>query len=245
MSYRYLLFDLDDTLLDFKRAEATAIRRVLTQFGIDSSDRTVRLYSEINDGFWKRFERGEIERSEIFEGRFRALASQLGLQLDTAAVSAAYFRALSECGFVFPEAVPLLEQLKKGHILCAITNGALFTQTMRMISSGLGGYFSGGIYISEQIGLQKPQKEYFDYVLRCLGNPPKSEVLVLGDSPSSDIAGAKSAGLDSCFVNLRGQTIPATLCPTYTVCSLPDIPTVCGLHLSGLPPKGKLAPSGD
>lgn len=228
--YRYLLFDLDDTLLDFKAAEASAVRQVLIQHGIDNSDETVTLYSAINDSLWKRLEKGEITRADIYETRFRMLRDQLRLSFDTAIVAADYFKNLSTRGYVFPETIPLLNTLKqKGYRMAAITNGSLAPQTGRITASGIGGYFNAGIYISEVIGYQKPQPEYFSFVLHQLGDPPKEEILVLGDSLSGDITGAIRMGIDSCYVNLHNKQVPEHLHPTYTVTRLLDIPTVCGL----------------
>ncbi len=228
--YKYLLFDLDDTLLDFRGSEKQALRKVLKKHNLDSSDETIQLYSDINDSFWKRFEKGEITRADIFEGRFIELSKQLGVEFDTYAVSHGYFKELSFCGLTFPYATALLDILsKKGYELVAVTNGSLLPQTGRIVASGIAGFFKGGIYISEVIGHQKPQKEYFDFVLNAIGNPPKNEILLLGDSLSGDIKGAIGMGLDNCFVNLRGQVLPQDINPTYTVTALEDIISVCGL----------------
>lgn len=228
--YKYLLFDLDDTLLDFKGSEKLALRKVLKKYNIDSSDQTINLYSDINDSFWKRFEKGEITRTDIFEGRFIELSKRLNMDFDTFQVSNGYFKELSFCGLTFPYVTTLLEKLcQKEYILVAVTNGSLLPQTGRIVASGIAGYFKGGIHISEVIGYQKPQKEYFDFVLNAIGNPPKDEILLLGDSLSGDIKGAINMGLDNCFVNLRGQTIPRNIKPTFTVNALEDIISVCGL----------------
>lgn len=227
--YKHLIFDLDDTLLDFKTAEASAIKQVMAEFGIDPNDENVELYSGINLSFWKRFEKGEIERERIFEGRFIEFAKALKISIDTRKMSQKYFEALSLGGQIFPYTVPLLEYLYKKYTLSAATNGALITQKRRIAASGIGKYFKGGIYISEEIGLQKPQKEYFEYILNALGNPPKNQVLVLGDSLSSDILGANNISVDCCFVNLRGQAVPQKINANFVVNSLEEIPIVCGL----------------
>jgi 2-haloacid dehalogenase len=227
--YKYLIFDLDDTLLDFKKAERVAIGQVLKEFNVDNSDKTVEIYSLINKSFWERFEKGEIKREDIFEGRFKEFARFLHLDLDTRKMCDRYFEALSLYGFVFDGAVELLEALKDRYTLCAATNGTLSIQKSRLEDSKISHFFNGGIYISEALGTKKPEKKFFDIILNELGNPAKSEVLVLGDSLSSDILGAKNAGLDSCFVNLRNQAINEHINPTYTVTSLKDIPPVCGL----------------
>ena len=109
--YKHLIFDLDDTLLDFKTAESVAIRQVMAEFGIDPNYENVELYSGINLSFWKRFEKGEIEREKIFEGRFIEFAKALKISIDTRKMSQKYFEALSLGGQVFPYTVPLLEYL--------------------------------------------------------------------------------------------------------------------------------------
>ncbi len=227
--YKYLLFDIDDTLLDFKKCEAHAIRQVFYEYGVEDSDSNVALYSDINDNFWKRFERGEIERNEIFEGRFIELKNRLGLDIDTYEVHNRYFECLSSFSFTVDGAEKLLCNLQGKYIVCAITNGATITQKARIKSSGIKKYFNGGIYISEEIGLQKPQKEYFEYVLKKLGSPDKDQVLVIGDSPSSDILGAKNAGIDCCQVDIRNTGICTNPEPEYYVKKLSEIPKTCGL----------------
>lgn len=220
--YKYLIFDLDDTLMDFKLAEKTAIAKVFTRHGIDDSDQTIELYSKINKEFWESFERGDIKREEIFTGRFERFLKVVGKALSPEKLSDDYFDKLSLCGFVYDGAKELLKALSKNHTLIAATNGHLPIQKSRIALSGLEKYFDGGIYISEALGTQKPEKEFFDIILSDLKNPPKSEVLVLGDSLTSDILGAKNSGLDSCYVDLRGKGGGEELY-TYRVTSLKEI----------------------
>lgn len=228
--YKYLLFDLDETLLDFKKAEAEAITSVFKKHGINSDEETVKMYSAINNSCWKRFEKGEITRDEIYTERFNILGERLEISFNVEKVSECYFATLSKCGPIFPEAFDLLDKLrKKGYVMAAVTNGALVSQTGRIVVSGIAGFFNGGIYISEVVGYKKPQREYFDFVLKALGDPPKDQVLVLGDSVSGDIKGAVGAGLDCCLVNLRGTEPQVDTKPTYTVTALSDIPNICNL----------------
>lgn len=228
--YKYLLFDLDETLFDFKLAEKLAITEVLKKHSLPTDDKTVKLYSKINDDCWKAYEKGEIQRDDIYINRFITLVERLGVATNPKDLCADYFVALGAQGIVFPKAEPLLEYLKdKGYVLAAVTNGALTTQNNRIKNSGIGHYFDGGIYISEEVGFKKPEKEFFNLVLNALGNPNKGEVLVLGDSPSSDILGAMNSGLDACFVTLRGEALPKELFAKYIVHDLDDIVKVCGL----------------
>lgn len=227
--YKYLIFDLDDTLLDFKKAEATAISTVLKSFGVSPTKEIIELYSTINISCWKRYEKGEITRNEIFENRVSLLGEALGVRFNADEFTKNYCTQLSKQGHTLPFALPLLKQLKaKGYKMAAATNGTLASQTGRLLNSGIAGFFTCGIYISEVIGLKKPDPEFFEFILNKNNIKNKSNVLVIGDSPSSDIAGAISAGLDCCFLNLQQKNPP--LCnATYTVNSLEEIIKTCSL----------------
>lgn len=228
--YKYIFWDLDETLLDFKSAEATAIAEVLKIFGINPQKETIELYSKINLSCWKRYEKGEISRDEIYTNRVVLLGEKLGKALDVKRFSDEYFSRLSRQGQVFPFAVSILKYLnKKGYVMAAATNGAATIQIQRIVSSGLAGFFNGGIFISEQIGFKKPEPEFFGYMIDRLGINNKNEVLVIGDSQSSDIKGAVTAGLDCCFVNFKNESVNEDFKPTYTVCSLEEIIKMCDL----------------
>ncbi len=225
--YKYLIFDLDDTILDFAKAEHTAIKKVFEQNGVGSSDETVALYSKVNKRFWERFERGEIKREEIFEGRFIEFAKEVGQSLPTKSLCDGYFTELSKCGFVLDGAEELLSSLKNNYEIIGATNGTFSIQKSRIEASKIAHLFGGGIYISEVMGTQKPEKKFFDIIFNDIGSPPKNEVLVLGDSLTSDILGAANYGLDSCFVDLKNKNLKGPY--TYRVTSLGDIPSVCDL----------------
>lgn len=222
--YKYLLFDLDDTLLDFKTAEKTAISQVLEKHGVEPTEKTVKLYSAINESCWKEFEKGLILRQEIYEKRIRLLAEELNVKLDIQKVTEDYFYALSNQGQLMPKAEELLENLsRKGYILAAVTNGTAIIQKSRILFSGIKKFFENRIYISEEIGLKKPQKEYFEYVMKQLGIIDKSQVLIIGDSPSSDILGAMNVNIDSCFVAFKGQVLPKDIYSKFRVENLEEI----------------------
>ena len=223
MKYTTLLFDVDNTLLDFTLSEKTAVSIVMENNGIEPSEENVRRYSAINDRFWKRFERGEIEKSEIYEGRFEVLLYELGIKGDAAKMSQEYADCLSKQYFVIDGAMELLEKLSKSHNIYFTTNGRANTQRERIKYSGIE-KFSNGTFVSEEIGFQKPQKEYFNYVLDKVDEKDKSKIIVIGDSPSSDILGGINAGLDTLWYNPKGVKMqyPAT----YIVESLEEIPNI-------------------
>ena len=206
MKYTSLFLDLDNTLLDFHKAEEMAIRKTLTEFNLPSDQKTVKLYSDINRSFWQSFERGEIPKNAIFEGRFKTLLSVLNEEREVEAISQIYCKSLSEGYYKMDGADDVLAYLKdKGYKLYATTNGFAFTQYNRIEKSGLGKYFDK-IFVSEDVGFQKPEREYFETCISKIPEKDKTKILVVGDSQSSDILGGINAGLDTCWFNLDGDT---------------------------------------
>ncbi len=206
MKYTSLFLDLDNTLLDFDMAEAVAVRKVLAKHSLPCHDEAVMVYSQINLSFWKRFEMGEIPKDAIFEGRFRSFLEHYGCNGDVSAISKDYCKNLSEGYFTVEGAMEILRYLKeRGYNLYATTNGFSFTQYNRIKHSGLEHFFDN-VFISEDAGHQKPEKEYFDYVLDQIPEKDKSRILVVGDSQSSDILGGINSGLDTCWFNPKNDT---------------------------------------
>ena len=206
MSYTTLFLDLDNTLLDFSKAEYHAIKTVLKNYGLPDDDKTAKIYSEINLSFWKRFEKGEIEKSEIFEGRFNRLAEVLGADIDVSAISKDYCLNLAEAHYTVDGAEEILTYLKaKGYYLCATTNGLSVTQYKRIKNSGIEPYFNK-IFVSEDTGHQKPEKEYFDFVINSIPEKNRDNMLIIGDSQSSDILGGINSGIDTCWYNPYNDT---------------------------------------
>lgn len=209
MKYTTLFLDLDNTLLDFNMAERVAVRKVLEAYSLPCDDTAVTKYSAINKDYWERFERGEIPKSAIFEGRFKTFLEFYGLSADTAAISKDYCKNLSEGYFKVEGADDILTYLKdKGYYLCATTNGLSLTQFKRIENSGLNKYFDK-VFVSEDAGHQKPEKEYFDYVIANIPEMDISKMLIVGDSQSSDILGGINSGIDTCWFN------PNSVAPKY------------------------------
>lgn len=224
MKYNTLFFDIDNTLLDFSSSERKAIRRVMDMNGIPATDENAALYSEINRKYWEAFERGEIEREAIFTGRFNELVERLGTSADPEKLSADYFVCLSEGHDVIPGAEDILRWVReRGIRVYAATNGVAQTQYKRIGESGLEGYFSG-IFISEEIGAKKPEKAFFDYIISRVPDCNKNRVLVIGDSPSSDILGGINAGLSTCLYNPNG--VACNIKPTYEISRLDELKSI-------------------
>ncbi len=202
-TYTSLFLDIDNTLLDFYMAESVAVRKVLELHSLPFDDETVKLYSGINQSYWERFERGEIPKSDIFEGRFATLLEVLGRDGDAAVIAKEYCDYLSEGYFKMDGTTEILDYLKaKGYKLYATTNGLSSTQFKRIKNSGLESYFDG-IFVSEVAGHQKPETEYFDYVINNIPEKDKAKILIVGDSQSSDILGGINSGIDTCWFNFQ------------------------------------------
>ncbi len=220
--YTTLLFDADDTLLDFHIAERRAITDTLIGFGIPCPESTVQTYSRINLSLWKALERKEIEKERLRVRRFEILAEELSLDVSPNILSVTYTDNLAKNAYLIDGAIDVCKNLSKACRLYIITNGLKNVQTPRMDSSGLLPYIERS-FISEDIGFEKPDIKYFEAVASLIPNFKKSETLVIGDSLTSDMAGGIAFGLDTCFYNPKNKPIPEDMNITYTISNLSEL----------------------
>ena len=214
--YEILLIDLDDTVLDFQGAEAVAIRKTLADAGLEPTDAVCQRYSECNQMHWKRLERGEITRDQVLVGRFQMLFDEMGIQVDAAAVSSAYTENLSRGHDFLPGAEDALEALQKKYRLFLASNGTAWVQYRRIADSGVGKYFEK-IFISQEIGVNKPAKEYFDRCFAQISDFAPEKTMMIGDSLSSDILGGQNAGIATCWVNPKGKKCTLEKAPDHEI----------------------------
>lgn len=220
-----LLFDLDDTILDFRTAERTSIRRTFEAFSIPADEAVLRRYSEINVGCWQRLERGTMTREEVLVGRFELLFRELGIAASARAVQD-HYEALLESGHYFvPGAPELLEELYPRYELYLISNGNLRTQEGRLKSAGISSFFKG-IFISEVIGVNKPAKAFFDACFTAIPGFRREDALIVGDSLSSDILGGINAGVRTCWFNPDGIPLSGSVRPDYEIHALGELPAL-------------------
>lgn len=213
-----VLIDLDDTILDFKRAEAVAIRKTLLDIGVEPSDEIVQLYSEINDAHWKRMEKGELKREQVLVGRFAVLLEKLGVLSDPVAMRYAYENYIKQGHYFIDGAVELLEGLSKNYSVFLVSNGTAVVQDSRIKSAGIEKYFDG-IYISQRVGHNKPAPEFFNEVFKSINDFRPEETIILGDSLSSDISGGRSVGIHTCLFSPNCN--PSDL-PDYKISALSE-----------------------
>ena len=223
MRYEILLLDLDNTILDFSAAEAMAYGRALADHGIEKTQDLLDRYHAINILWWEKMERGEAARDEILVDRHRQLFRELGLDVDPVAFEADYRRWLGVGHWFLPGAEEMLAYLKgRGYRLFLASNGMASTQYSRLESAGIGPLFEA-LFISEHIGAHKPEPAYFRYCFSHISGFTPEKTLMIGDSLSSDILGGIRAGIDTLWVNLRGQVAPPDRRPTYEISDLRQI----------------------
>jgi 2-haloacid dehalogenase len=219
--YTTLYFDLDNTILDFTASEHTAICKLLKMHNLPASDDIVSRYSAINQTWWERFEKGEIKKQEIYAGRFREFLAFYGFEGNPQKMADDYFELLSFGFDAMDGAEKALQYVKEqGYTVCITTNGMSRTQYRRIDGCGLKQYFDY-IFVSEDAGHQKPEVEYFEYVMSRTPEKDKSKILVIGDSLSSDILGGINFGVDSCWLNPNGKVGVHT--PTYEITQIMQI----------------------
>ena len=206
MTYRWLLFDADGTLFDYETAEHQALTATLADCGLDAGPEVLVTYQEVNARLWHDFEQGLTTPDRIKTERFARLFEALGLAgptLDPVRVGDAYLDHLGACSQLFPDAITLLDALVGKVHLALITNGLTRVQRARLAHSGLNACFEA-VVISEEEGVAKPEPGIFDVIFSRMGHPHRSEVLMVGDSLTSDIRGANRYGIDACWYNPRG-----------------------------------------
>ena len=218
--YTTLYLDVDNTLLDFSLCETVSITRTFKELGLPYSDENVKLYKKINDDCWKELEKGLLTNSEVYTVRFERYLKEIGKTFDIKTINEKYFSYLSNCAYKLDGCDEVLDYLHKKYTVYIVTNGAARNQHSRIRISGIINKIDG-LFISEEIGFKKPQKEFFDAVLSKTDEKDKSKILIVGDSLSSDIKGGINSGIDTCYVNINGVE-PNIEC-TYTVNNLYEL----------------------
>ena len=222
---RFVLLDLDDTILDFHRAEAAAVSKTFLRLGIEPTEQIVQRYSEVNAAHWRMLERGEITRAQVLTGRFRQIFSEIGAGCDPEHTQQIYEAYLSRGHYFIPGAEQLLKDLYGNYHLYLVSNGNAVVQKGRLESAGIAPYFDA-IFISELIGADKPSRAYFD---RCFAKIPDfdpQQAILIGDSPTSDILGGIRAGVKTCWFNPNHRLPNPEIHADYEIgqlCLLPSL----------------------
>ena len=195
-----LLLDLDDTILDFHKAERIAIAKTFEDFGVAPTDEVLHRYHLINKACWERLEKKEWTREQVLVNRFGILFNEVGVKVDPAACARAYEKNLSIGHYFLPGAEEAVASLSKKYRLFLVSNGTASVQKGRLTSANLYRFFEK-VFVSQEVGHNKPAREYFEKVFEQIPNFDPQKAMIVGDSLTSDILGGITAGIATCWVN--------------------------------------------
>lgn len=220
--YNCIMMDIDNTLLDFDAAEHKALLETLQQFSLPCDEAAVSRYHEINSSLWGELNKGKIRRDKLVIERFDRFVKEIGAAAKATELNRAYTEHLATHADVIPGAEEALQELAEVATMIAVSNGTESVERGRLKLSGFEKYFDD-IFISEAVGVSKPNPKIFQMAMRKLGIEHSDKVLVVGDSLSADIQGGVNAGLDTCWVNMNGLENESGLTPTYEVKALSEL----------------------
>ena len=223
MTYKFLLFDLDHTLLDFDTAEDVALTQLLKEEGIEDIQAYKDYYVPMNKTLWKDLEQKKITKQELVNTRFSKVFSHFGIEKDGVYLAERYQFYLAQQGQVFSGAMELIDSIiDRSYELYAATNGITTIQTGRMAQSGLAPYFNQ-VFISEQLQTQKPDALFYEKIGQQIAGYSKEKTLMIGDSLTADIQGGNNAGIDTIWYNPHHLENKTQAQPTYEVDSYQDL----------------------
>ncbi len=224
MTTQAILWDVDGTLLDFSAAEKAAVQKLFIEFGLgECTDGMVARYSAINDAYWKRLERGEITKAEVLVGRYRDFFSEIGVDPSLAETfNARYQIALGDTVVYRDDSLNLVKSLHGKVKQYVVSNGTVVAQARKLERSGLGRWMDG-IFLSEQLGAEKPSPRFFEQVFAALPDIPKEDMLIVGDSLTSDMKGGLIAGIPTCWYNPNRLPRPTDMAIAFEIQNLQQI----------------------
>ena len=221
----FLLLDLDDTILDFHKAERIAIAKSIRDFGVEPTEAVLGRYHVINKWHWEQLELGKMTREEVLVGRFAMLFEEMGIAVDAVDVARAYEKNLAIGHYFLPGAEEAVDRLSKKYRLFLASNGTASVQKGRMTSANLYRFFEK-VFVSQEIGHNKPAKAYFDACFAQIPDFDPAKAVIVGDSLSSDIQGGINAGIKTCWVNPSHATPQNGIVPDYEIEALHQLPAL-------------------
>lgn len=219
-----LLWDVDNTLLDFSAAEQAAIKNLFQEYGLGACpEEMLQRYAAINTAYWERLERGELTKPEVLVGRFREFFEAEGINSAIAPeFNEKYQLRLGDTIVYRDDSLHIIKSLRGRVRQYVVSNGTVAAQTKKLRLSGLGALMDG-IFLSEELGAEKPNAEFFDKVFTALGDIDRSQVMIVGDSMTSDILGGINAGIVTCWYNPGGKPAACGFHPNHEIADLHEV----------------------
>ena len=218
---RTVLWDMDGTLLDFSAAERAAVRSLFAEFGLgECTEEMLARYSAINAGFWQRMERNEISKARVLTGRFEQFFSEYSINPGIVPeFNARYQFALGDTIVYRDDSLSVIKALKGKVRQYVVSNGTTAAQTRKLEKSGIGKLMDG-VFLSEELGVEKPNAGFFEKVFSVIHPESLSSVIIVGDSLTSDIQGGMNAGIKTCWYNPEKKTVPNGYRVDYVISDL-------------------------
>ncbi len=226
-----ILWDIDGTLLDFSKAEAYGIRKCFELFELgECTEEMLLRYSLINKKYWEMLERNELTKSQVLRGRFEEFFKSEDIHFDKIdEFNLEYQYRLGDKVFFCDNALEAVAALKGKYKQYAVTNGTFVAQSRKLTASGLDKIFDD-VFISDKIGCEKPSKEFFDYVQSKIGEFNSEEVMIIGDSLTSDMLGGNNANILCCWYNPKGTENKFDIKIDYEVKDIAEILEILKLN---------------
>ena len=224
---KVVLWDIDGTLLDFEAAEEAAIRTLFGKYSLgECTDEMLERYKVINRSFWESLERGEITKHQVLVGRYEKFFGEYGLNTDIAeAFNADYQLSLGDTIVHRDDCMSLLRALKGKVKQLVVSNGTVAAQTKKLRLSGIGEIMDG-IYLSEEIGAEKPSTAFFEPVQKELEGIDRSEIMIIGDSLTSDMKGGNNIGIVTCWYNPHHKELTEDCKVDVQIADLHEVPAL-------------------
>ncbi len=221
MKYQWILFDADETLFSFN--SYLGLKAMLARYGIKFSEADYDAFQAINKPLWVAYQNKEITIQELQTTRFAKLAEQTGKE--PLALNKELMAEMAIVSKPLPNVMEMLNALYGKVKMGIITNGLDALQQKRLDNTGTTKFFEI-VVVSEVVGVAKPNAKIFEYAFEQIGDVDKSQILMVGDTLSSDILGANGVGIDSCWFNHIGENNTTEIKPTYEITDIKQLITI-------------------
>ncbi len=224
-----ILWDVDNTLLDFDYSMRNSLKQCFLTIGIEDCGEMIDRYAEINDMYWKRLERGEVTKAQLLVGRFKDLLTEFHLEhIDYLKFKEEFQANLGTIYSYLDDSLTICKALQTQYKQYVVTNGVAYTQQSKL---GLAGFkdVMNGLFISDEIGFNKPDKHFFEYCMEHIAEKDKEKILIVGDSLTSDIKGGNNIGIKTCWYNPKQKPLEEGYQVDVEISDLHDIYEVLGM----------------